>query len=492
MIDLEPNMIPEPGAGPGEDATFGRRIEDWIVSTIDLDGSSPGGPAWGPRKASPGPAAVAVPADAAPWPRFRLSKHRGVALVALTDPALLKEGDLAELIEDLGALIGAGRRRLVIDFAAVERISTWAAAALARAIGRFGAAEAGSIKLAGVRPELAPALAVVGLDRIVPVCPDAVSAIVGPWPDRDELRPLPVSILAALLTSPRGCTRPGPTGPLAPDLDLDLDLDDGGTDAMTRIRLIIQDGPSMGRAVEVKTARFVIGRCPACDLRVASSAVSRSHATLSKRGGRLFLRDLASTNGTRLNGRALREVESEVRDGDTIRVGPVEFALAIDEVATTSAPQADPRPWTIGPGAAEAGDETLDLAIGSEFDGYRSEVMEGALVVTPVETDLCSEEAIGRLRDALVGLADRGMPRRVVLSLAHVGQISSRAIGVLVAHHFRLDRTGGALRVCLANPRVALVLDQVRLPMLVDCHQTVEDAVIAAWPRARAEASARA
>ena len=70
----------------------------------------------------------------------------------------------------------------------------------------------------------------------------------------------------------------------------------------------------------------------------------------------------------------------------------------------------------------------------------------------------------------------------MVINLAHVSHLSSRAIGVLVAHHLRLDRTGGALRICLANPRVAVLLEQVRIGMLIDYHPTVEDAVIAAWP----------
>lgn len=43
-------------------------------------------------------------------------------------------------------------------------------------------------------------------------------------------------------------------------------------------------------------------------------------------------------------------------------------------------------------------------------------------------------------------------------------------------------RRRGALRVCEANPRVSAVFEQVRLAMIVDCHPTVDDAVLSGWP----------
>ena len=99
--------------------------------------------------------------------------------------------------------------------------------------------------------------------------------------------------------------------------------------AMTRARLIVQEGPMMGRPVPIRGSRFTIGRGPDCQLRLGSATVSRSHATIERRGGRLFLRDLASTNGTLLNGRPLRDREVEVRDGDRVRVGPLSFTLSV-------------------------------------------------------------------------------------------------------------------------------------------------------------------
>ncbi len=45
-------------------------------------------------------------------------------------------------------------------------------------------------------------------------------------------------------------------------------------------------------------------------------------------------------------------------------------------------------------------------------------------------------------------------PRRVVVNLEYVRHLNAQAIGVLLAHHLRLDRAGGALRVCQAHARL--------------------------------------
>ena len=76
--------------------------------------------------------------------------------------------------------------------------------------------------------------------------------------------------------------------------------------------------------------RHVIGRDPGCDFKVSSDAISRRHARLEFREGRLVVTDLGSANGTFVNGRRVRErvleVGDEVRfDKESFRIeGPVE------------------------------------------------------------------------------------------------------------------------------------------------------------------------
>jgi len=74
------------------------------------------------------------------------------------------------------------------------------------------------------------------------------------------------------------------------------------------------------------------------------------------------------------------------------------------------------------------------------------------------------------------------VPRQVVVNFEYIRRFSGHAIGVLLAHHLRLDRAGGALRTCRAHARVMAILHQVNLTMLVECHPTLDEAVLGAWP----------
>lgn len=130
--------------------------------------------------------------------------------------------------------------------------------------------------------------------------------------------------------------------------------------------------------------------------------------------------------------------------------------------------------------AADA-DADFDLDDDDPAARIKREVIEDTLVVTPVLTELVAEEANEALRDRLMELAEGEFPRRVVVNLEFAARVSRQTIGVLVAHHLRLSRAGGAVRVCGAHPRIIALLDQVRLTMLVDCFPTLDEAVLTSW-----------
>ena len=58
-----------------------------------------------------------------------------------------------------------------------------------------------------------------------------------------------------------------------------------------------------GRAKEFRKERVVLGRARDADFRVNDPNVSRRHAMLFWESGRIFVKDLGSTNGTLVNGR---------------------------------------------------------------------------------------------------------------------------------------------------------------------------------------------
>lgn len=86
--------------------------------------------------------------------------------------------------------------------------------------------------------------------------------------------------------------------------------------------LVVLRGPELGRRIELGGSTLSIGRGTDCDLPLRVSSVSRHHCRIEIRGGRTFLRDLGSTNGTRLNGFSVPPNEDFVMEGgDLLQVG---------------------------------------------------------------------------------------------------------------------------------------------------------------------------
>jgi hypothetical protein len=74
-----------------------------------------------------------------------------------------------------------------------------------------------------------------------------------------------------------------------------------------------------GRRIALGAQPLVIGRLPECDVVLNDSNVSRRHAELRRSGDGVFLTDLGSTNGTRVNGTPVRE--QILASGDEVSVG---------------------------------------------------------------------------------------------------------------------------------------------------------------------------
>ncbi len=105
-------------------------------------------------------------------------------------------------------------------------------------------------------------------------------------------------------------------------------------------------GPNNGRAIPIGVAKFVIGRDPACHLRPASQAISKQHCAIHLRKGQVWVQDFGSTNGTLVNDEAVRG-EAQVRDGDSLKIGPLEFRVQI--LATPTPADGTPLPDKLKP-----------------------------------------------------------------------------------------------------------------------------------------------
>jgi pSer/pThr/pTyr-binding forkhead associated (FHA) protein len=106
-----------------------------------------------------------------------------------------------------------------------------------------------------------------------------------------------------------------------------------------RAQLVSQDG---GQSHDLVKDMILVGRDEDCDLRLDHKSVSKLHCVIVKTDGLLLLRDLGSTNGTRVNGQRVRR--AALLPNDTLSVANIKFTVkfGIDlEDQPQSAPKED-------------------------------------------------------------------------------------------------------------------------------------------------------
>jgi pSer/pThr/pTyr-binding forkhead associated (FHA) protein len=83
----------------------------------------------------------------------------------------------------------------------------------------------------------------------------------------------------------------------------------------------LDEGPD----ITLDRTMVVVGRHPACDTRLDSLRVSRHHCCMTQENGEVFVRDLGSTNGIRINGQ--RVEIGRLRPGDELSIAHIRYRL---------------------------------------------------------------------------------------------------------------------------------------------------------------------
>jgi hypothetical protein len=138
-------------------------------------------------------------------------------------------------------------------------------------------------------------------------------------------------------------------------------------------QLVVTKGRSTTQTLKVPVEGVTtVGRQQGCQIRVASSQVSRKHCELFEKKGLLLVKDLNSSNGTYVDGKRVQG-QQVLEHGNTLTIGGVSFRIEQLGAAAAPAPAAAPA----GPGdtavpmAAEVGgdaDIELDFEIAAEDD----------------------------------------------------------------------------------------------------------------------------
>jgi pSer/pThr/pTyr-binding forkhead associated (FHA) protein len=93
--------------------------------------------------------------------------------------------------------------------------------------------------------------------------------------------------------------------------------------------LEFRSGPRNGETMEIRPGTLTLGRSPDNDIVINDPSVSRKHARLTSQGGRYYIEDLGSMNGTKMNGESVKR--EQVDTGTSLMLGGVEVVVGKKE-----------------------------------------------------------------------------------------------------------------------------------------------------------------
>src|SRR5438552_3490651 len=100
-----------------------------------------------------------------------------------------------------------------------------------------------------------------------------------------------------------------------------------------RAGLVSADG---GPPIDLTKDLTLVGRDEDCDVRLEHKSVSKLHCVIVKTDGLLLLRDLGSTNGTRVNGQRIRR--AVLLPNDQVMIASFKFRVSLGPDAAPVAP----------------------------------------------------------------------------------------------------------------------------------------------------------
>ena len=94
--------------------------------------------------------------------------------------------------------------------------------------------------------------------------------------------------------------------------------------------LVVNRGTGDSSRFLIDSDITTVGRHPESDIFLDDITVSRNHAKFVRSGGKLYLEDLGSLNGTYVN-RTLLDGRTVLREGDEIQIGKYRATISLSE-----------------------------------------------------------------------------------------------------------------------------------------------------------------
>ena len=163
------------------------------------------------------------------------------------------------------------------------------------------------------------------------------------------------------------------------------------------------------KEVQITKDKTTLGRRPYNDIVIDNLAVSGEHAVLQMVGADVFIEDLNSTNGTYINGKAVKK--QLLADNDTVEIGKYKIKFLLNNGSDYE------KTMILKPGAAPG------LGIGSSFGALGS-----APPVGPASIKVLTGAAAGREVALTKVVTTLGKPG------VQVASITKRPTGYVFAH----------------------------------------------------------
>jgi transcriptional regulator with GAF, ATPase, and Fis domain len=138
------------------------------------------------------------------------------------------------------------------------------------------------------------------------------------------------------------------TAEIKPDAAIATRVTPGGARASNDFTLLVLTGLAVGQTLVVEK-KVRVGKAPDNDLVLPDDTVSRHHCELERRGDCVFVKDLGSTNGTRIAGSKVTEALAP--PGSLLRFGEVEVVVRASPQQHDVLPSQEPK---FGPAIGES------------------------------------------------------------------------------------------------------------------------------------------
>ncbi len=109
-------------------------------------------------------------------------------------------------------------------------------------------------------------------------------------------------------------------------------------------RLVYRNGDQRGETLQLQSGETLIGRHERCDLRLNTPDISRRHGVLLLTPNGLFVCDLSSRNGIRINRERIESAKPvELRHRDKLQIGRWKFRVIVKDALSGASIKVNPK-----------------------------------------------------------------------------------------------------------------------------------------------------